>query len=77
MQEEEREKRLDFVPDVPWMDSRVQDGIPVDSVTHRMLKRMETGVPRSVRVHAEEVRRPAQKSKRAPAPSPSSEAGSS
>ena len=56
MQEEEREKRLDFVPEVPWMDAKVQDGIAVDAVTHRMLKRMETGVPRCVRLEKEEAR---------------------
>ena len=53
MQEEEREKRLDFVPETPWMEQKVADGIHVDAVTHRMLKRMETGVPRSVRIAEE------------------------
>jgi small subunit ribosomal protein S17e len=66
MQEEEREKRLDFVPETPWMDQKVQDGISVDPVTHRMLKRMETGIPRSVRIDKEEARRPQKNSKRAP-----------
>jgi small subunit ribosomal protein S17e len=66
MQEEEREKRLDFVPEVPWMDQKVADGIHIDAVTQRMLKRMETGVPRAVRV--EEARRASAKGKRAPAP---------
>lgn len=66
MQEEEREKRLDFVPEVSWMDQKVQDGIPVDPVTQRMLKRMETGVPRAVRVENQDARRPAVKGKRAP-----------
>jgi small subunit ribosomal protein S17e len=66
MQEEEREKRLDFVPEVPWMDLKVSEGINIDAVTQRMLKRMETGVPRAVRV--EDVRRPAAKGKRAAPP---------
>jgi small subunit ribosomal protein S17e len=66
MQEEEREKRLDFVPEVPWMDQKVQDGIVVDSVTQRMLKRMETGVPRAVRLSGGDARvRGAAKGKRA------------
>ena len=65
MQEEEREKRLDFVPETPWMDAKVADGIQVDAVTQRMLKRMETGVPRCVRVETEAAKRPAQKGKRA------------
>merc|ERR1712100_765440 len=34
MQEEEREKRLDFVPEVPWMDQKVADGVQVDPVTN-------------------------------------------
>ena len=74
MQEEEREKRLDFVPETPWMDQKVLEGIFVDPVTQRMLKRMETGVPRAVRTgdrDAQPVRRGAQrnaaaKGKRAP-----------
>ena len=73
MQEEEREKRLDFVPEVPWMDQKVADGVQVDPVTQRMLKRMETGVPRCVRV--QEARKPAQKGKRAPAPKGKAAAG--
>jgi small subunit ribosomal protein S17e len=50
LQEEERERRLDFVPEVPWLQQKVQDGIQVDTCTHRMLKRIETGVPRAVRL---------------------------
>jgi small subunit ribosomal protein S17e len=53
MQEEEREKRMDFVPETPWMKQKVQDGITVDAVTMRMLKRMETGVPRAIRAETE------------------------
>ena len=50
LQEEERERRLDFVPEVPYFQQKLQDGITVDTYTHRMLKRMETGVPRQVRL---------------------------
>ena len=68
MQEEEREKRLDFVPEVPWMDEKAANGFSVDAVTARMLKRMETGVPRAVRVEEPAQKRAAAKGKRAPAP---------
>ena len=66
LQEEEREKRLDFVPEVPWMDAKVHDGIHVDPVTHRMLKRMETGVPRAVRLDSEVGKAKKTNARRAP-----------
>eukprot|EP00672_Neobodo_designis_P018166 CAMPEP_0174826664 /NCGR_PEP_ID=MMETSP1114-20130205/82_1 /TAXON_ID=312471 /ORGANISM="Neobodo designis, Strain CCAP 1951/1" /LENGTH=154 /DNA_ID=CAMNT_0016060207 /DNA_START=44 /DNA_END=508 /DNA_ORIENTATION=- len=50
LQEEERERRLDFVPEVPFFQQKLQDGITVDASTHRMLKRLGTGVPRQVRL---------------------------
>ena len=55
LQEEERERRMDYVPEVSWVDQRVQDGIAVDPVTMKMLKKMETGVPRFVRPEKEEL----------------------
>ena len=53
LQEEERERRLDFVPETPWAEQKVQEGIIIDPTTHRMLKKMETGVPRCVRLEKE------------------------
>ncbi|KAH9600328.1 Ribosomal protein S17e [Trypanosoma melophagium] len=48
LQEEERERRMDFVPEVSHVDQAIQDGVQVDRQTLGMLKRMETGVPRHV-----------------------------
>ncbi|CBH18209.1 40S ribosomal protein S17, putative [Trypanosoma equiperdum] len=48
LQEEERERRMDYVPEVSHVDQAIQDGIRVDKQTLAMLKRMETGVPRHV-----------------------------
>ena len=61
LQEAERERRLDFVPEVAWVDQKVQDGITVDQYTYRMLKSMETGVPRCVRQEKEEIAAPVKK----------------
>ena len=49
LQEEERERRMDFVPEVSWVDQKIQDGINVDKVTLSMLKKMETGIPKFVK----------------------------
>ncbi|ESL09725.1 small subunit ribosomal protein S17e [Trypanosoma rangeli SC58] len=48
LQEEERERRMDYVPEVSHVDQAIQDGVHVDKQTLTMLKRMETGVPRHV-----------------------------
>ena len=48
LQEEERERRLDFIPDVSFVDQKIQDGLVVDKKTMAMLKKMETGVPKYV-----------------------------
>ncbi|KAH8609215.1 putative Ribosomal S17 [Trypanosoma vivax] len=48
LQEEERERRMDYVPEVSHVDQAIQDGITVDKQTYDMLKRLETGVPRHV-----------------------------
>ena len=55
LQEEERERRMDFVPEVSWAVQKVSDGITVDPLTLRMLKKLETGVPKNVRQEREEV----------------------
>lgn len=57
LQEEERERRMDFVPEVSMVDQKIQDGIIVDRNTLAMLKKMETGIPRHVRVESEEPRK--------------------
>jgi small subunit ribosomal protein S17e len=49
LQEEERERRMDFVPEVSWVDQKIQDGLNVDKATFRMLSKMETGVPKYVK----------------------------
>nr|CCC95753.1 hypothetical protein, unlikely [Trypanosoma congolense IL3000] len=48
LQEEERERRMDYVPEVSYVDQCITDGVRVDKQTYAMLKRMETGVPRYV-----------------------------
>ena len=49
LQEEEREKRLDFVPEVSYTDAEVQKGIQVDEETYDMLKNMFPAVPSHIR----------------------------
>jgi small subunit ribosomal protein S17e len=66
LQEEERERRMDFVPEVSWVDQRVSDGVTVDRVTMRMLSRLETGVPKFIRLDKEEVAPVVQKKRGAP-----------
>eukprot|EP00359_Climacostomum_virens_P005548 CAMPEP_0204913724 /NCGR_PEP_ID=MMETSP1397-20131031/11572_1 /ASSEMBLY_ACC=CAM_ASM_000891 /TAXON_ID=49980 /ORGANISM="Climacostomum Climacostomum virens, Strain Stock W-24" /LENGTH=138 /DNA_ID=CAMNT_0052085025 /DNA_START=11 /DNA_END=425 /DNA_ORIENTATION=- len=53
LQEEERERRMDFVPEVSAVDQKIVDGIAVDKTVMNMLKKMETGVPRYVRLATE------------------------
>ena len=55
LQEEERERRMDFVPEVSWVDQKVQDGLNVDATTMRMLQKMETGVPKYVKAASAKV----------------------
>eukprot|EP00999_Lentomonas_sp_LEN2_P001385 NODE_2420_length_574_cov_145.154362_g2370_i0.p2 GENE.NODE_2420_length_574_cov_145.154362_g2370_i0~~NODE_2420_length_574_cov_145.154362_g2370_i0.p2 ORF type:complete len:138 (+),score=38.63 NODE_2420_length_574_cov_145.154362_g2370_i0:78-491(+) len=43
LQEEEREKRMDFIPEVSVVDQQIQDGIEVDQDTIEMLKAMDMG----------------------------------
>ena len=54
MQEEERERRMDYIPEVSWIEQKVHDGITVDPSTMKMLKKLETGVPKFVRLEKEE-----------------------
>eukprot|EP01062_Namystynia_karyoxenos_P015726 TRINITY_DN1572_c0_g1_i3.p2 TRINITY_DN1572_c0_g1~~TRINITY_DN1572_c0_g1_i3.p2 ORF type:complete len:142 (+),score=74.45 TRINITY_DN1572_c0_g1_i3:84-509(+) len=41
LQEEERERRMDFVPEVSVVDQSIQDGIDVDDDTYNMLRLMD------------------------------------
>eukprot|EP00178_Gracilaria_changii_P027846 TRINITY_DN9210_c0_g1_i1.p1 TRINITY_DN9210_c0_g1~~TRINITY_DN9210_c0_g1_i1.p1 ORF type:complete len:135 (-),score=22.98 TRINITY_DN9210_c0_g1_i1:72-476(-) len=43
LQEEERERRMDFVPEVSVVDQNIADGIEVDDETMAMLKAMDMG----------------------------------
>eukprot|EP01064_Diplonema_japonicum_P007565 TRINITY_DN151_c0_g1_i1.p1 TRINITY_DN151_c0_g1~~TRINITY_DN151_c0_g1_i1.p1 ORF type:complete len:129 (+),score=42.76 TRINITY_DN151_c0_g1_i1:70-456(+) len=43
LQEEERERRMDFVPEVSIVDQAIMDGIEVDDVTFDMLRDMNMG----------------------------------
>ena len=62
LQEEERERRLDFIPEVSWVDQKIADGINVDKQTFRMLNKLETGVPKFVRLNRDDA--PAQPQQR-------------
>lgn len=37
LQEEERERRLDFIPEVSFVDQKIQEGIEIDRATKEML----------------------------------------
>eukprot|EP01084_Bolivina_argentea_P197176 337933_1 len=43
LQEEERERKMDFVPEVSFADQHVQDGIECDEDTMAMLSSMDFG----------------------------------
>mmetsp|Transcript_107298 Transcript_107298/g.149608 ORF Transcript_107298/g.149608 Transcript_107298/m.149608 type:complete len:139 (-) Transcript_107298:71-487(-) len=43
LQEEERERRMDFVPEVSSVDQQIMDGIEVDDETMDMLRAMDMG----------------------------------
>ena len=49
LQEEEREKRMDYVPEVSAVDQAIQDGLEVDDETYNMLRALPTGLPQNVR----------------------------
>ena len=66
LQEEERERRMDFVPEVSWVDARIQEGLKVDKNTMGMLKKLEVGVPRYVKTETEEPVKVDKKRKMAP-----------
>ncbi|EPY20094.1 small subunit ribosomal protein S17e [Strigomonas culicis] len=68
LQEEERERRMDFVPAVSQVDQIITDGIKVDKQTHEMLSKMEVGVPRYVSAEAPGAARDRAARARAPKP---------
>merc|ERR1712075_31975 len=43
LQEEEREKRLDYIPDISAVDLMIADGIEIDNDTRNMLSSMDMG----------------------------------
>lgn len=55
LQEEERERRLDYVPEKSAVDEKIENGINVDKQTMEMIRKMETGVPRYVQLATEKV----------------------
>merc|ERR1711959_836680 len=43
LQEEEREKRLDYIPDISAVDLEIEKGIEIDPDTKNMLRAMDMG----------------------------------
>merc|ERR1712023_443669 len=43
LQEEEREKRLDYIPDISAVDLEIEKGIEIDADTKTMLRAMDMG----------------------------------
>merc|ERR1711987_34282 len=58
LQEEEREKRLDYIPDISVVDLMVQEGIEIDADTKNMLKGMDMGNLPGISVVSNKERRP-------------------
>ena len=70
LQEEEREKRMDYVPDVSIVDQTAQNGIEVDEETWKMIESLPCSRPSTVRkaqldAAPAQVRRPAQRGTKA------------
>merc|ERR1712206_68667 len=49
LQEEEREKRLDYIPDISAVDLEIEKGIEIDADTKNMLKGMDMANLRALR----------------------------
>merc|ERR1712094_88678 len=58
LQEEEREKRLDYIPDISAVDIMIEKGIEIDSDTKSMLKAMDMGSLPGLNVVSHKERRP-------------------
>ncbi|CAD2218747.1 small subunit ribosomal protein S17e [Angomonas deanei] len=54
LQEEERERRMDYVPPTSIVDQHITDGIKVDPQTYQMLSGMAVGVPTYVSLETKE-----------------------
>merc|ERR1711965_764661 len=50
LQEEEREKRLDYIPDISAVDLEIEKGIEIDKDTKDMLRAMDMGQPPGLNV---------------------------
>merc|ERR1711908_157401 len=58
LQEEEREKRLDYIPDISAVDIMIADGIEIDNDTRNMLRAMDMGQLPGLNVVSNKERRP-------------------
>merc|ERR1711981_692736 len=58
LQEEEREKRLDYIPDISAVDLEIEKGIEIDADTKNMLKGMDMGNLPGISVVSNKERRP-------------------
>merc|ERR1712080_417368 len=58
LQEEEREKRLDYIPDISAVDLEIEKGIEIDADTKDMLKAMDMGNLPGLNVVSHKERRP-------------------
>merc|ERR1712144_94292 len=58
LQEEEREKRLDYIPDISAVDLMIADGIEIDADTKNMLRNMDMQNLPGLNVGSNKDRRP-------------------
>merc|ERR1712093_551573 len=58
LQEEEREKRLDYIPDISAADLEIEKGIEIDADTKNMLRSMDMGSLPGLNVVSHKERRP-------------------
>merc|ERR1712194_733460 len=58
LQEEEREKRLDYIPDISAVDLEIEKGIEIDTDTKNMLRAMDMGNLPGLNVVSSKDRRP-------------------
>merc|ERR1712196_494486 len=58
LQEEEREKRLDYIPDISAVDLEIEKGIEIDSDTKEILKDMDMSNLPGINVVSYKDRRP-------------------
>merc|ERR1712227_486908 len=58
LQEEEREKRLDYIPDISAVDLMIEDGIEIDPDTKTMLRNMDMQNLPGLNVVSNKDRRP-------------------